>query len=157
MISEKVKNQIQVVQGDITKPVSYTHLDVYKRQVECSALPECKAGERVQGRFILSAPASGSRVGLYADGIALQAEMDEDGSELTVLGESGSFRARTHRLQQRLSASPVSYTHLGHRIDGLRRLRHPRQHPRIQYSAGLVPCGRRRRYGTDQSADMDTG
>ena len=58
-------------------------------------MPECKAGERVQGRFILSAPASGSRVSLYADGIALQAEMDEDGPELTVLGESGSFRART--------------------------------------------------------------
>ena len=81
-------------------------------RVECSALPECKAGERVQGRFILSAPASGSRVGLYADGIALQAEMDEDGPELTVLGESGSFRARTHRLQQRLSAS------LRRRMDG---------------------------------------
>ena len=81
-------------------------------RVECSALPECKAGERVQGRFILSAPASGSRVSLYADGIALQAEMDEDGPELTVLGESGSFRARTHRLQQRLSAS------LRRRMDG---------------------------------------
>ena len=81
-------------------------------RVECSALPECKAGERVQGRFILSDPASGSRVGLYADGIALQAEMDEDGPELTVLGESGSFRARTHRLQQRLSAS------LRRRMDG---------------------------------------
>lgn len=81
-------------------------------RVECSALPECKAGERVQERFILSAPASGSRVGLYADGIALQAEMDEDGPELTVLGESGSFRARTHRLQQRLSAS------LRRRMDG---------------------------------------
>ena len=81
-------------------------------RVECSALPECKAGERVQGRFILSAPASGSRVGLYADGIALQAEMDEDGPELTVLGESDSFRARTHRLQQRLSAS------LRRRMDG---------------------------------------
>ena len=81
-------------------------------RVECSALPECKAGERVQGRFILSAPASGNRVGLYADGIALQAEMDEDGPELTVLGESGSFRARTHRLQQRLSAS------LRRRMDG---------------------------------------
>ena len=81
-------------------------------RVECSALPECKAGERVQGRLILSAPASGSRVGLYADGIALQAEMDEDGPELTVLGESGSFRARTHRLQQRLSAS------LRRRMDG---------------------------------------
>ena len=81
-------------------------------RVECSALPECKAGERVQGRFILSDPASGSRVSLYADGIALQAEMDEDGPELTVLGESGSFRARTHRLQQRLSAS------LRRRMDG---------------------------------------
>ena len=81
-------------------------------RVECSALPECKAGERVQGRFILSAPASGSRVSLYADGIALQAEIDEDGPELTVLGESGSFRARTHRLQQRLSAS------LRRRMDG---------------------------------------
>ncbi len=41
----------------------------------------------------------------YADGIALQAEMDENGPQLTVLGESGSFRARTHRLQQKLSAS----------------------------------------------------
>ena len=81
-------------------------------RVECSALPECKAGERVQGRFILSDPASGSRVSLYADGIALQAEMDEDGPELTVLGESDSFRARTHRLQQRLSAS------LRRRMDG---------------------------------------
>ena len=81
-------------------------------RVECSVLPECKAGERVQGRFILSAPASGSWVSLYADGIALQAEMDEDGPELTVLGESGSFRARTHRLQQRLSAS------LRRRMDG---------------------------------------
>ena len=81
-------------------------------RVECSVLPECKAGERVQGRFILSAPASGSRVSLYADGIALQAEMDEDGPELTVLGESDSFRARTHRLQQRLSAS------LRRRMDG---------------------------------------
>ena len=81
-------------------------------RVECSALPKCKAGERVQGRFILSAPASGSRVSLYADGIALQAEIDEDGPELTVLGESGSFRARTHRLQQRLSAS------LRRRMDG---------------------------------------
>ena len=59
-------------------------------RVECSALPECKAGERVQGRFILSAPASGSRGSLYADGIALQAEMDEDGSELTVLGEAAA-------------------------------------------------------------------
>ena len=35
-------------------------------RVECSALPECKAGERVQGRFILSDPASGSRVSLPA-------------------------------------------------------------------------------------------
>ena len=33
----------------------------------------------------------------------------------------------------------------------------PASTPRIQCSAGLVPCGRRRRYGTDQSADMDTG
>ena len=79
-------------------------------RVECSTLPECKAGERVQGRFILSAPASGSRVGLYADGIALQAEMDEDGPELTVLGVSGSFRARTHRLQQRLRRCAAVWT-----------------------------------------------
>ena len=81
-------------------------------RVECSVLPECKAGERVQGRFVLSVPAQQSRVDLYSDGIALQAEMDEDGPELTVLGESGSFRARTHRLQQRLSAS------LRRRMDG---------------------------------------
>ena len=33
----------------------------------------------------------------------------------------------------------------------------PASTPASSGSAGLVPCGRRRRYGTDQSADMDTG
>ena len=51
-------------------------------RVECSALPECKAGERVQGRFILSDPASGSRVGLYADGIALRRKWTRTGRSL---------------------------------------------------------------------------
>lgn len=77
---------------------------------------QCFAGVQSRGKgagkIYTVGPASGSRVGLYADGIALQAEMDEDGPELTVLGESGSFRARTHRLQQRLSAS------LRRRMDG---------------------------------------
>ncbi len=81
-------------------------------RVECSALPECKARGKGAGKICTVGPASGSRVSLYADGIALQAEMDEDGPELTVLGEGGSFRARTHRLQQRLSAS------LRRRMDG---------------------------------------
>ncbi len=66
----------------------------------------------MQGRFTLAAPAAGSRVDRYTDGIALLAVPDEDKTDLEVLGESGSFRARTHRLQQKLSAS------LRRRMDG---------------------------------------
>ena len=74
-------------------------------RVECETLPDCEAGQRVQGRFTLAAPAAGSRVDRYTDGIALLAVPDEDKPDLEVLGESGSFRARTHRLQQKLSES----------------------------------------------------
>ena len=81
-------------------------------RVECETLPDCEAGQRVQGRFTLAAPAAGSRVDRYTDGIALLAVPDEDKPDLEVLGESGSFRARTHRLQQKLSAS------LRRRMDG---------------------------------------
>ena len=81
-------------------------------RVECETLPECEAGQRVQGRFVLSVPAQQSRVGLYADGIALLAEPDEEKPDFKQLGQSSSFRARTHRLQQRLSAA------LRRRMDG---------------------------------------
>ena len=81
-------------------------------RVECETLPECEAGQRVQGRFVLSVPAQKSRVGLYADGIVLLAEPDGERPDFKQLGQSSSFRARTHRLQQRLSAS------LRRRMDG---------------------------------------
>ena len=81
-------------------------------RVECETLPECEAGQRVQGRFVLSVPAQQSRVGLYADGIVLLAESDEEKPDFKQLGQSSSFRARTHRLQQRLSAA------LRRRMDG---------------------------------------
>ena len=71
-------------------------------RVECETLPECEAGQRVQGRFVLSVPAQQSRVGLYSDGIVLLAEPDEEKPDFKQLGQSSSFRARTHRLQQRL-------------------------------------------------------
>lgn len=81
-------------------------------RVECETLPECEAGQRVQGRFVLSVPAQQSRVGLYSDGIVLLAEPDEEKPDFEQLGQSSSFRARTHRLQQRLSAA------LRRRMDG---------------------------------------
>jgi len=74
-------------------------------RVECDTLHACEAGQRVKGRFTLSAPAGSDRVSLYADGIALLAEPDEEKPAFEILGESQSFRARTHRLQRRLSAS----------------------------------------------------
>ena len=81
-------------------------------RVECETLPGCEAGQRVQGRFVLSVPAQQSRVGLYADGIVLLAEPDGKRPDFKQLGQSSSFRARTHRLQQRLSAA------LRRRMDG---------------------------------------
>ena len=81
-------------------------------RVECETLPECEAGQRVQGRFVLSVPAQQSRVALYSDGIVLLAEPDEEKPDFKQLGQSSSFRARTHRLQQRLSAA------LRRRMDG---------------------------------------
>ena len=81
-------------------------------RVECETLPECETGQRVQGRFVLSVPAQQSRVGLYSDGIVLLAEPDEEKPDFKQLGQSSSFRARTHRLQQRLSAA------LRRRMDG---------------------------------------
>ena len=74
-------------------------------RIACAELPACAAGQRVQGWFTLSAPDEAERTVQYADGIALQAEPLAEKPQLTVLGESGSFRARTHRLQQKLSES----------------------------------------------------
>lgn len=74
-------------------------------RIACAELPACAAGQRVQGGFTLSAPDEAERMAQYADGIALQAEPLAEKPQLTVLGESGSFRARTHRLQQKLSES----------------------------------------------------
>ena len=81
-------------------------------RITCAELPACAAGQRVQGWFTLQHPDMEERTAQYADGIALQAEPLAEKPQLTVLGESGSFRARTHRLQQRLSAS------LRRRMDG---------------------------------------
>lgn len=81
-------------------------------RIACAELPACAAGQRVQGWFALQQPDMEEQTAQYADGIALQAEPLAEKPQLTVLGESGSFRARTHRLQQRLSAS------LRRRMDG---------------------------------------
>ena len=74
-------------------------------RIACAELPACAAGHRVQGWFTLQQPDIEERTAQYADGIALQAESVPEKPQLTVLGESGSFRARTHRLQQKLSES----------------------------------------------------
>lgn len=74
-------------------------------RIACAELPACAAGQRVQGWFTLQQPDMEERTAQYADGIALQAEPVPEKPQLTVLGESGSFRARTHRLQQKLSES----------------------------------------------------
>ena len=73
-------------------------------RVECAALPRCSAGERVRGTFALEALPEGEQRSAYADGIALNAEL-AGGAKLERLGESRSFRARTARLQSRLSAA----------------------------------------------------
>ena len=101
-----------VSMGDAVLHVEEVNGQTVSFRVECETLPDCEAGQRVQGRFTLAAPAAGSRVDRYTDGIALLAVPDEDKPDLEVLGESGSFRARTHRLQQKLSAS------LRRRMDG---------------------------------------
>ena len=72
-------------------------------RIACAELSVCAAGQRVQGWFMLQQPDMEERTAQYADGIALQAEPVPEKPQLTVLGESGSFRARTHRLQKRLS------------------------------------------------------
>ena len=74
-------------------------------RITCAELPACAAGQRVQGWFTLQQPDMEEQTAQYADGIALQAELLAEKPQLTVLGESGSFRARTHRLQQKLSES----------------------------------------------------
>ena len=74
-------------------------------RITCAELPACAAGQRVQGWFALQQPDAAVRREQYADSVALQAEPLAEKPQLTVLGESGSFRARTHRLQQKLSES----------------------------------------------------
>ena len=74
-------------------------------RIACAELPACTAGQRVQGWFALQQPDMEEQTAQYADGIALQAEPVPEKPQLTVLGESGSFCARTHRLQQKLSES----------------------------------------------------
>ena len=73
-------------------------------RVECAALPKCSAGEQVQGSFALERIPESEQLTAYADGVVLSAELAEN-TKLKRLGESGSFRARTARLQSRLSAS----------------------------------------------------
>ena len=71
-------------------------------RVEVVSLPKTAVGQRVRGCFALEAPGDSDALDLYADGIVLQGECV---SKLTRLGESGRFRARTARLQKRLSAA----------------------------------------------------
>lgn len=71
-------------------------------RVECDTLPVCEAGERVEGRFALKAPEPADRTTLFADGAALLAKEPQ---AFARLGQGSSFRARTSRLQKRLSAS----------------------------------------------------
>ena len=71
-------------------------------RVECDTLPVCEAGERVEGRFALEAPEPADRTTLFADGAALLAKEPQ---AFARLGKSSSFRARTSRLQKRLSTS----------------------------------------------------
>ena len=71
-------------------------------RVECDALPQCEAGERVEGRFVLEVPEPAERTALFADGAALLAKEPQ---AFARLGQGSSFRARTSRLQKRLSAS----------------------------------------------------
>ena len=71
-------------------------------RVECDTLPVCEAGERVEGRFALEAPEPADRTTFFADGAALLAKEPQ---AFARLGQGSSFRARTSRLQKRLSAS----------------------------------------------------
>ena len=71
-------------------------------RVECVCMPKCTAGERVQARFALEVPARTQQLSSYADGIALSGEYL---SGMKHLGPSESFRAKTARLQRRLSAA----------------------------------------------------
>ena len=71
-------------------------------RVECDTLPVCEAGERVEGRFALEAPEHADRTTLFADGVVLWAREPQ---AFARLGKSSSFRARTSRLQKRLSTS----------------------------------------------------
>lgn len=71
-------------------------------RVECDTLPVCEAGERVEGRFALEAPEPADRTTLFADGVALLAKEPQ---AFARLGQGSSFRARTSRLQKRLSTS----------------------------------------------------
>ena len=71
-------------------------------RVECDTLPVCEAGERVEGRFALEAPEPADCTTLFADGAALLAKEPQ---AFARLGQGSSFRARTSRLQKRLSTS----------------------------------------------------
>lgn len=67
---------------------------------ECLTLPSCEAGDEISGRFQLEAPGREEYIASYADGVAFRGEYLAD---FKILGQSGSFRAQTHRLQKRLS------------------------------------------------------
>ena len=60
-------------------------------RVECETLRPCEAGQRVSGRFVLSAPEQNDKIERYADGIALLAQPDEEKPAFEILGESGSY------------------------------------------------------------------
>lgn len=71
-------------------------------RMECVCMPKCTVGERVQARFALEVPARTQQLSSYADGIVLSGEYL---AGMKRLGPSESFRAKTARLQRRLSAA----------------------------------------------------
>lgn len=73
--------------------------------VHCDALPECEAGARLRGSFVLSEVAEQNRIESYEDGVVLEAELLEETGAFVFLVPSIGFRAQTARLQKSLSRS----------------------------------------------------
>ena len=75
-------------------------------RITCAELPACAAGQRVQGWFTLQHSGHGRTDGAVRRRHRFAGRaLGRKKLQFTVLGESGSFRARTHRLQQKLSES----------------------------------------------------
>ncbi len=67
---------------------------------QCDGLPLCKTGERIEGRFLLEAPAPADRPDSYADEVVFNAGYE---ARFASLGPADTFRAWSGRLQAKLS------------------------------------------------------